>query len=384
MLDERYIVLQVAATPCNENQNPKFTLMKALSYHGNRDLRFEEIEQPEPAEGELRVAITDAGLSQATVAEFIEGPFIINNEAHPRTGIALPLVMCQEFGGFVDKVGPGVDKDLVGVTGAVLPSLPCGTCDNCKAGKDNLCSTLAYRGLVGAHGGFTEYVAIPREDFFATTPNVQPNMVEPLLVTLHAINQLKANGGLDASHGQILILGAGSIGICLAGILRDVYQLESVLSDPLENRMKQAAQLGFDVIATEKLASMENAFSIVVDAAGKDLSLERQPLDLAIEYCAAGGRILGIGTYFITLDLLPARFLFQEITLLPSFAYTRAEVNELAKIQSSLQLDFSSMVTKVPFEAILDEGFYLAELDRNAFTRITTAPFTGQARKAAA
>jgi (R,R)-butanediol dehydrogenase/meso-butanediol dehydrogenase/diacetyl reductase len=250
-------------------------------------------------------------------------------------------------------------------------------------GRDNLCTTLGYRGLVGAHGGFVEQVVIPVGDFFEVTGNVMPNLVEPLLVAVHAIEQLKSHRDI-AEEKSVLVQGAGCIGICLAGILRDVYGINVQIFDPLSDRLKRAAEAGFNTINGEQLASMHHSFSVVIDAAGKDLSMEQQPLDQAIDLCAAGGCIVGIGTYFISLDILPARILFQEISLLSSFAYTRADVEELARIQSSLKIDFQPMLTQVPFENIVEEGFYHAELDRNAFTRITTSPYQANVRKIAA
>ena len=358
--------------------------MRALFFHGNRDLQFSEIARVEPGPNELRLNITDAGLSQATVAEFIEGPFIGNQESHPRTQIALPIIPCQEFGGVIDKVGAGVDSKLVGRVGAVLPALPCGTCAHCNAGKDNLCETLAYRGLVGAHGGFVEQIVIPQSDFFETSENIQPNLVEPLLVALHAATQLKKANSISRIRNPVLIMGAGCIGICLASVLRDAYKIPVVITDPLERRLGLAQDAGFDTLEHPEILGRQNEFDWVVDAAGKDLGLAQQPLDQAIDLCAAGGTILAIGTYFITLELLPARFLFQEISIIPSFAYDREDVAELTRIQTMLTTNFEAFIKTVSFESLIDEGYYLAELDRNAFTRITTSPAEVQSKRIAA
>lgn len=358
--------------------------MHALFFHGSRDLQFSEIPTPEPGPGEIRLKITDAGLSQATVAEFIEGPFIGNIDAHPRTQIALPIIPCQEFGGVIDKVGPGVDSTLIGKLGAVLPSLPCGSCEKCESGRDNLCESLAYRGLVGAHGGFVEQTVIPQSDFFETAENIQPNLVEPLLVGLHAAKHLKKAHTSSQIKKPVLIMGAGCIGICLASILRDAYKIPVLITDPLENRLTLAGNAGFDTCSHTEILGRQNTFDWVIDAAGKDLGLEQQPLDQAIDLCSAGGTILAIGTYFITLELLPARFLFQEIGIVSSFAYDRADVSELARIQTLLTTDFDLFTTKVSFESLIDEGYYLAELDRNAFTRITTSPAEVQTKRIAA
>lgn len=76
--------------------------MKALVYYGNRDIRLEEVLQPEPGADELLIKVTDAGLCQTLVNEFVEGPFIINTGTNPMTGRAIPLIAGHEFGGVVN------------------------------------------------------------------------------------------------------------------------------------------------------------------------------------------------------------------------------------------------------------------------------------------
>lgn len=349
--------------------------MRALFFHGNRDLQFSEIPQIEPGPGEIRLNITDAGLSQATIAEFIDGPFIGNLEDHPRTNIALPIIPCQEFGGVIDRVGPGVDTTLIGKTGAVLPALPCGTCATCEAGRDNLCETLAYRGLVGAHGGFVEQTVIPQADFFETTDNIQPNLVEPLLVALHAAKRLKKANEESPIRNPVLIMGAGCIGICLASILKNAYKIPVLITDPLKNRLALANCEGFDTCSHSEVLARQNTFDWVVDAAGKDPGREQQPLYQAIDLCSAGGTIIAIGTYFTTLEIQPANFLFQEISIVSSLAYDRSDVTELKNIQQRLTTNFRAFTTKVAFENLIDESYDIAELDRRStFTRIITSP----------
>ena len=348
--------------------------MQALFFHGNRDLQFSEIVQTKPGPDEIRLSITDAGLSQATVAEFFEGPFIGNLEDHPRTNIALPIIPCQEFGGVIDMVGVGVDSALIGKTGAVLPSLPCGTCEHCHTGRDNLCETLAYRGLVGAHGGFVEKTVIPQNDFFETAENIQPNLVEPLLVALHAARHLKNANETKSIRKPVLIMGAGCIGICLAAILRDAYKIPVVITDPIKNRLNLANHEGFNTCAHSEILTRKNAFDWIIDAAGKDPGLEQQPLDQAIDLCSTGGTIIAIGNYFITHEVLPARLLFREISIIPSFVYKQSDVAELRNIQQRLTTNFRAFTTQVSFKNLIDEGYCLPKLDRNAFTRITTSP----------
>lgn len=345
--------------------------MKTLQFFGNRDLRFVEEPMPVAGPGEVLLRVTDAGLSQGTVAEFIEGPFIVNSEPHPLTGKCMPLIPCQEFGGVIEAVGDGADTNLIGTHAAVLPAIRCGHCVNCVSGRDNLCTQLAYRGLLGAHGGFTEYTCVPADHIFPVSDPVMLNLIEPLLVATHAV----ATVSVEKLSGKVHVLGAGCIGICTAAILEKVYHLDVTLSDPREQRLAKAAQMGFKTLSAAQINDSEGMAAVVFDAAGKEMQFERQPLDLAIDLCAPGGTVVGVGTYFITLDLLPARFLFTEKSIVPSFAYTSEDVKTLANTIELLDVDFSSMMTRVPFDNIIEQGYYQAEVNRDVFTRIVTSAF---------
>lgn len=343
--------------------------MKTLQFFGNRNLKYVDVPKPSPAAGEVLIRVTDAGLSQAAVAEFIEGPFIASEEPHPLTEKGMPIVPCQEFGGIIESVGEGVNAECIGSQVAVLPAIVCGTCDNCRAGKDNLCESLAYRGLLGADGGFSEYVCVPSGSTFPVEKASWLNLVEPLLVATHAVSTIPK----DKRRGQVLVLGAGCVGLCVAAVLKDIHGLDVALSDPLDNRLSVARSLGFKVLEYESLQSVHGTYPIVVDAAGKELKHQQQPLDLAIDLCAPGGSVVGVGTYFITVDLLPAKFLFSEKSLLPSFAYTSADVTELRHTINQITVDFDRIYTRIPFDRLIEDGYFQAEMDRNVFTRIVTS-----------
>ena len=343
--------------------------MKSLQFYGNRNLKFVDVPKPSPAAGEVLIKVTDAGLSQAAVAEYIEGPFIASEEPHPATDKGMPIVPCQEFGGIIESVGEGVDRAQIGNQVAVLPAIVCGSCANCVAGKDNLCESLAYRGLLGADGGFCEYVTVPVGSTFPVKKATWLNLVEPLLVATHAASLIPK----EKRSGKVMVLGAGCVGLCVAAVLKDIHGFDVVMSDPLDNRLSMAQSLGFVTAAYDSLEKAHGAYPLVVDAAGKELKHQQQPLDLAIDLCAPGGSIVGVGTYFITVDLLPAKFLFSEKSILPSFAYTSADVSELRDTIDSISVDFDKIYTRIPFDRLIEEGYFQAEMDRNVFTRIVTS-----------
>ena len=76
--------------------------MKALKFYTQRDIRIEDIEIPKVGDDDVLVKVTDAGISQTQVNEFVEGPFLIDKV----------LIPSQEYGGIVVDVGKKVDRNL--------------------------------------------------------------------------------------------------------------------------------------------------------------------------------------------------------------------------------------------------------------------------------
>src|SRR3954470_16734008 len=114
--------------------------MKALVWHGTREIAFEEAAEPEPGDGEVVLSVELAGIC---------GSDLHGYRGHPGPRVP-PLVLGHEVVGRVD-----------GETFAVYPLIGCGECARCEDGDDNLCANWR---LIGMHrpGVFAERVVFPR------------------------------------------------------------------------------------------------------------------------------------------------------------------------------------------------------------------------------
>lgn len=338
--------------------------MLALLFHGRRDIRLQTLARPEPAAGEVLIQVTDAGLSQTQVNEFMEGPFIINQAPHPRTGIGAPLIPCQEYGGLVVGLGAGVPAGLLGQQVAVLPLDACGTCERCMAGQHNLCSGLAYRGLVGAHGGFCGYSAVPADAVFPVPRPDLLTMVEPLLLGVHSLRRLP----FSAQGLRVLVLGAGAVGCAVAAVWKFVGGAQVVIHDRLQQRLERSQAMGFEVCAEP--AAQGAGFDVVIDAAGKDPVAERQALEIAYDLCRPGGTVVTVGSYFSPVTMVPMAQLVLEKTTLPSFAYDPGDVRALADWLPRIDCSFEPLIRRLRLDQLVEHGYYEAELDKSSFTRL--------------
>ncbi|WP_272792028.1 MULTISPECIES: alcohol dehydrogenase catalytic domain-containing protein [unclassified Shinella] len=127
--------------------------MKAARWYNMRDIRVEEILEPEAGAGQVKIKIAAAGICGSDLHEYVAGPKIIPVAApHPLSQDVAPIVMGHEFSGEVVAIGEGVEQVRVGDRVIVEPLLTCGKCEPCRHGKYNLRDNLGFHGLSG--GGY--------------------------------------------------------------------------------------------------------------------------------------------------------------------------------------------------------------------------------------
>ena len=137
--------------------------MRAAMYYGNHKLEIEDIPEPTPGQGQVKVRVSRNGICGTDLHEYYDGPiFIPPDQPHPLTGKHMPLVIGHEFSGTVSEVGAGVTDVGEGDRVTIEPVYRCGHCRPCKSGHYNLCTSVGFHGLM-ADGGMAEYTVVPRE-----------------------------------------------------------------------------------------------------------------------------------------------------------------------------------------------------------------------------
>ncbi|MDP3063320.1 MAG: alcohol dehydrogenase catalytic domain-containing protein, partial [Chloroflexota bacterium] len=109
--------------------------MKALVYHGNKDLRVEDVPEPSPAPGQVKLRVDYCGICATDVEEYLYGPvFIFGETPNPITGKKMPIITGHEVTGAVVEVGSGVSNVRVGQRAVLYGVLTCGKCWWCTHG----------------------------------------------------------------------------------------------------------------------------------------------------------------------------------------------------------------------------------------------------------
>jgi threonine 3-dehydrogenase len=219
--------------------------------------------------------------------------------------IEAPLVVGHEFVGVIEDVGSNVTDfhpgDLVSGEGHVV----CGRCRHCLAGRRNLCPNTIGLG-VGRDGAFAEYVVLPMTNVWLHWPGVDPEVAAIFDPFGNAVHTALAFPTLGE---DVLISGAGPIGLMAVAVARFTGARHVVVSEPNAYRRELAERMGATIAIDPRARSLPSLFDELDMVEGFDVAMEMsgnaQALRDALQAMAHGGgvAILGLPTAEISLDV---------------------------------------------------------------------------------
>src|SRR5512141_296316 len=216
-----------------------------------------------------------------------------------------PLVVGHEFVGEIVDVGGNVADfrpgDLVSGEGHVV----CGRCRHCLAGRRHLCANTIGLG-VGRDGAFAEYVSLPMTNVWHHWPGIDEEVAaifDPFGNAVHTALAFPILGE------DVLVSGAGPIGLMATAVVRHAGARHIVVSEPNAYRRELARKMGASLVIDPRERALTDVFPELDMVEGFDVALEMSgnPAALrgAIDAMAPGGgvAILGIPTQEISLDV---------------------------------------------------------------------------------
>lgn len=283
--------------------------MKAILFPAAETITVERVPDPTPAPDEVIVQVAACGICGTDV-------HIYRNEYMSE----FPLIPGHEFSGKVVAVGNAVTDVKLGDRVAVDPNLYCGHCDFCRNEQANHCRNWQGVGITRA-GGFAEYVAAPARACYRLPDhlsNAQAAFIEPLACVIHALKRIRVWPG-----AQVLIFGAGPMGLLLLQALRQSGAAQVVMVEKQQARLALATQLGgiavpVDGQQAEALRAIApHGFDLVVDATGVPAVIEQ-----AFTYVRPRGQYLqfGVTPMDATIRLRPYDLFRNDWTVIGSFA----------------------------------------------------------------
>lgn len=213
--------------------------MSAAVMYGPGDIRYQQTARPECPDGGFVVKVDAVGLC---------GSDIRNLTTDSKPG-RYPVVYGHEVVGRVCEVAPGVDRYRVGQPLYVYPAAHCLRCENCRAGHHEQCTDV--EDYADRPGGFADYVAytarrVERGATFELPPGADPvlaSLAEPLSSVYACVENTEVSLGED-----VVILGAGPIGVFLTILCRMRGAARIILVDLNPARLERAAGFGADHI----------------------------------------------------------------------------------------------------------------------------------------
>jgi L-idonate 5-dehydrogenase len=294
--------------------------MRAAVLYGPRDIRVESLQAPELKPGMVLLRSRLVGICGSDQHYYDHGccgSFVPDR----------PFVLGHELVAEVAAVAGDVDTVRVGERVAVNPARACGFCEDCRAGRGNLCRKTIMLGSASTtpptNGAMAEFVTVRADQCHALPDDMDESlgaMMEPFAVALHAVKRAGTVSGK-----RVLVTGAGAIGLLTAITARAYGAAPVAISDLVRERREKAQELGIDAVLDPTAADfVERArelsgegFDVVLEASGAPPAL-RSAFDLV----RPGGTIVQIGTLGAADIPLPANKLMnKEINLVGSMRY---------------------------------------------------------------
>lgn len=209
--------------------------------------------------------------------------------------ITIPLVIGHEFVGEIAKLGDEVTRFNIGDRVSGEGHIPCGFCRCCRSGKPHICRQDVSLGVT-RQGCFAEYLSLPAKNVYpipAAIPDELAAILDPFGNSTHTALSF------DLVGEDVLITGAGPVGIMAAAVARHVGARYVVITDVNEYRLELAKKMGVSLALNPKKTSLKEAMNILGMKEGFDVGLEMSGNATAfndmLEYMNHGGKISLLG-----------------------------------------------------------------------------------------
>jgi threonine 3-dehydrogenase len=313
-------------------------LRALVKSRAERGLWMEDVPQPKPGINDVLIKVLLTGICGTDV-------HIYEWDDWAKATIPVPMVVGHEFVGEVVEVGSNVTDfhpgEIVGGEGHVV----CGLCRNCLAGRRHLCAHSLGLG-VQRPGAYAEYVVLPMSNIWRHRPTVPLEIAaifDPFGNAVHTALTFKVLGE------DVLITGAGPIGIMAAAVVRHAGARHVVITDVNPYRLDLARKLGVTLAVdtrqeplaeVQKRLGMQEGFDVGLEMSG-NASAFREMLD---NMCH-GARVamLGIPNGEMAIDW--NRVIFNMITIKGIYGREMYESWYMMTVMLESGLDISPVIT---------------------------------------
>lgn len=334
-------------------------LLKATSGPG---LEFTEVPEPVAGDADVTIRVLRTGICGTDL-------HIESWDSWASSTISPPLVPGHEFSGEVVAIGRSVRDVHVGAIVSGEGHVVCGTCRNCRAGRRQMCNRTSGLG-VNRNGAFAQYVVLPESNVWVHPHGMNLDhaaIFDPLGNAVHTALKFPLVGE------DVLITGAGPIGLMAAAVVRHIGARFIVVTDVSEPRLELARRVGADLalnVGTQRVADaqrklgMKEGFDVGLEMCGNPTALPEM-----IDNLTHGGRVAMLGLPSGPIDVDWAKVVTHMLTITGIYGREMFETwNAMsAMLQSSAEL-------RVALDTVITHRLPASDWERGfAIARTATA-----------
>lgn len=243
---------------------------------------------PKPGIGEVLIKIHKTAICGTDV-------HIYNWDPWSERTIVPPMIVGHEYVGEIAALGPGVNDYQVGQRVSGEGHIVCGHCRNCRAGNGHWCKFTKGVG-VNRDGAFAEYLCIPETNVIAVPDSIPSDVVSFFDAYGNATHTATM---FDVTGEDVLITGAGPIGVMAAGICRQNGARRIVVTDVNPYRLALAEKMGATAAVNLKEQNVEDAMKKLHIVEGFDVGCEMSgngaALNQLLKLMRNGGKVALLG-----------------------------------------------------------------------------------------
>ncbi len=314
--------------------------MRVATFVEPGSLSVVRVDDPRPGPDDVVIGVEACGVCGSDLASYFHGHYVIPGQ-----------VLGHEISGRVLALGENLRSAgglEVGDRVAVKTARACDHCYYCRAGSPQLCGDSGRRSFgYGTPGGFADVIVLDDADlanevFKMDGPSALDVMwTEPLAVAVHAVQRARL-----APDDDVLILGGGSVGLCVTAAARAAGVDAITVSEPMAERRTAVSRLGAVAMAPGELAG-RGPWAVAIDTSGVGAAIAS-----ATDRLRPGGRIVCVG---LGDAQLPAGR--GPVEVVASFAYTDADFRFAAGLIASGAVALGSYVSATFPLARINEAF---------------------------
>jgi len=281
--------------------------MKALKLDESRNIYVAEIKEPRCGSNEVLLRVNYCSVCKTDAKMWFQG----------QRDLVLPRVLGHEI------CGQKLDSEEQFI---VWPASICSSCDFCKSGRENLCSSIQ---VIGFHrdGGFAEYIAVPKESIIPIPKGVTGEvacMTELMASAINAIEQIDLQ-----KNQKVLIYGGGPAGLLLALACKN-YGAEPFVLEKNPEKLRLGAEFCKKIAVTASNVPTSELFDAAINAASDPSTFVE-----GVNRLKAGGRFC-LFSGFTANENLPIQLLnevhYRQLMLVGAYGSTKRQMQKALKI----------------------------------------------------